>query len=203
MSSEKVRPTRKGFALFKFPSFLMLIICALVLLGVNLYGAYAQSEAAALSKPMPALDTWFADLNAYHSRFSAYPPSLIELEKEIWIPARQAKGKSTESQLEHGPRMYLYGDYAYLYQRDTDASICSVWAIPQGARYKEGFTYYELITPKSITEWRGAALTTDQMRAIPAEARPTGEQMARLGMYKQREVTDTKKKRGLSSLLPF
>lgn len=189
--------------MFQQPSLLVLIICVLILFGTNIFAKYSAPGALYSTKPTPALGQWFADLNAYHAHFSAYPNSLRELEKEIWMSSRKSAGKPGGTQLQHGPRMFLYGDYAYLYQRDErDPSICSVWAVPQGEHYKEGNTYFELITPKSITEWKGAALTPDQMRAIPTAARPTGEQMAGLGMFKQVVVSDTKpkKKGGILSL---
>ncbi len=199
--SMKPKSGNRLVKIFKYPSLLMFVICAFVLIGANVYATFKNEAVFDASVPQPALDVWFADLNAYHSRFSSFPASLVELEREIWIPARISKGKSSESQLEFGKRMFVFANYAYLYQRDAaDESICSVWAIPQGERFKEGYTYYELITPKSVTEWRGAALTVEQMRSIPAVARPTGEDMARLGMFKQKNVTDTKKKGGLFSI---
>lgn len=204
-SPDQIKPKSQSLlgGLFRNPSLLILIICGFLYFGTRIYAHYSTEGVLYSSKPVPALRQWFADLQGYHARFASYPPSLRELEKEIWMPARKSAGKSTETQLQHGPRIYIYGDYAYIYQRDAnDASICSVWAVPQGEHYKEAYTYYELITPKSITEWRGGALTPEQMRAIPASARPTGEEMAKLGMFRQREVTDTKpkKKGGLLSI---
>jgi hypothetical protein len=182
--------------IFRYPSILMTVICALTLVGTQIYAANKRGELYEASVPQPAFDAWLADLSGFHSRKAGYPASLVELENEIWMPAREKSGQPAKSQLEHGPRMFLYGNYAYLYQRDkADASICSLWAIPQGARFKEGHTFYLLITPKSVTAWKGTAMTVDQMRAIPTAARPTGEQMAQLGMFKQSAVPETRKKK--------
>ncbi len=184
------------FRLFRYPSALMFIVCAAVLLFSHLTSAFVREEVYKGSAPVPSFISWLTDLNAYHSRFAAYPPSLLELERDVWRPNWQKKGDtSPTSVLEHGTRMYLHDNYAYIYQRDiANTSVCSLWAVPQGERMNEGNTHFLLITPTSTTAWRGATLTPEQIHGIPTAARPTGEDMARLGMFKQKDVPDTKSK---------
>jgi hypothetical protein len=204
MANEPKKTKTGGFFLFRifrYPVVLMTLVCALTLGGAYIYSIFAADKAYAAAAPQPALEGWLSDLNGYHSRKYAYPPDLRDLEKEIWIPSRSGPNANV-SQLQYGPRMYVKYGYAYLYQRDSDdASICSLWAVPQGERYKEGSTYFWLITPKTVNEWRGPALTVDQMKAIPPAARPTGEQMAQLGMTKQASVMHTTEDRGILAAL--
>jgi hypothetical protein len=181
--------------LFRHPTLLLFFVCLIVFVVANVYSSQKGSGALAAAPPDPSISEWLTNLNTYHARKNSYPPSLVELEREVWMPARASAGEESKTtRLEYGPRMFLFNNYAYLYQRDAqDPHICSLWAVPQGERYKEGNTFYVLITPQSVTAWRGGALDPDQIRAIPKAARPTGEDMARLGMYKVSSVPDAQK----------
>lgn len=198
MPQNNKNSTSKLGQLFRYPTLLVFIVSFAVFAGANVYVTFkAESAAKAAGPPQPALADWLTQLGTYYGRKASYPPTLIELEREVWMPQRKGEDAKT-TKLEYGPRMFLFDNYAYLYTRDAgDANVCSLWAVPQGEHYKEGNTFYLLITPKSVTAWRGGALTVDQMRSIPKAARPTGEEMARLGMYKQNAVPETKARKKL------
>lgn len=183
--------------LFRHPALLAFFVCLIIFVSANITSAVKRSGALAASAPTPAFSEWLTQLNTFHARKNGYPPSLVELEREVWMPQRASAGEESKTtRLEYGSRMFLFDNYAYLYQRDAqDPHICSLWAVPQGERYKEGNTFFILVTPKSVTAWQGGALDPDQIRAIPTAARPTGEDMARLGMYKQASAPDTQKSR--------
>lgn len=175
---------------FRIPrlSYIWLIICAIVAGGAHLYSSYGYAEAKSADVPQLAANSWIGDLRAYHEKTGAFPPSLAELEDQIWRP-RKAGGKvdpnAPKISVLDNPHIYARNSYVYVYWRSDNPHVSSVWCVPVGENRTKANTVFVILTPDNYEQWRGAALSEDMFQYIPRHAIPTQLEMARLGMTKQ------------------
>jgi hypothetical protein len=135
--------------------------------------------------PRLAADSLVKSLRAYHRQTGSFPADFRELEARVWkhqhVPDFGADGRSL-----------TVANYYYIYYA-VDASTCTIWIVPVGPRREEGATHFLLLTPDGLRRWKGAPLTLDEVKKLPA-AVPQYSEMALLGMTEQSPIDLNKKK---------
>jgi hypothetical protein len=82
-------------------------------------------------------------------------------------------------------RSLSVANYFYLYHQ-VDAGSATIWIIPTGPRREEGSTHFLLLRPDSLRRWKGAPLSLNEIKNLPAV--PQYRQMALFGMTEQKSI---------------
>jgi hypothetical protein len=134
--------------------------------------------------PRLAADSLVKSLRTYHQQTGSFPANFRELEARAW-KHKQAPDFGADG------RSLTIANYYYIYY-PVDASTCTIWIVPVGPRREEGVTHFLLLTPGGLRRWKGAPLTLDEVKKLPA-AVPQYSEMTLLGMTEQQPI-DLKKK---------
>ena len=157
------------------------VITFLLAVGITIFAFYQSGRKDSADVPQLALNTLLKNVLAYHASEGRFPKNLAALEFTIW----NKKQGGYQSKLYGDPNMYLGGNYLYIYAGDEQ--VCALWAIPQGKFQSEANTVYLLIKPDKQEMWRGDALTADEVKTIPRQTQVAITDMARLGMFLQKQ----------------
>jgi hypothetical protein len=157
---------------------------------VSLVVTYATVTIAAVWRareqmPRLAADSLVKSLRTYHQQTGSFPANFRELEARVW-KHKQAPDFGADD------RSLTVANYYYIYY-PVDANTCTVWIVPVGLRREEGATHFLLLTPGGLRRWKGAPLTLDEVKKLPAGVPQYGE-MALLGMTEQQPIDLNKKK---------
>ena len=164
----------------------VLVVAATAAFIVSMLWA-SQKEAAEL--PQIGLNRVVKDLRAYHKKFGRFPATFQE------IQVRLRKGPPSD-RLGDADCSFTRDNYYYLLSA-VDPHAATLWAIPVGSKYKEGTSYFIVVRPRSVEQWKGAALDLDEIARL--RSNPTPAQLAHAGLIKQPQTVQ-KKRGGLFSL---
>jgi len=159
-------------------TYIMLGICVLAVIASHLYGLWAASQEERAMQPRPAVDQIIKALRIYHQQMGKFPESFIELEGRVW------RHKRTPNFGEEG-RSLTIANYYYIYYL-IDAGTCTLWSIPINKRREEGSTFFLALSSESARRWKGAPLTLDEIKRLPALPEPA--QLALLGLTEQQPI---------------
>lgn len=165
-------------------SFVMLGISLVALVVVYASVIIAVAWRAREQMPRLAADSLVKALRTYHQQTGSFPATFRELEARVW-KHKQAPDFGADG------RTLTVANYYYIYH-PVDASACMVWIVPTGPRREEGSTHFLLLTPNSLRRWKGAPLTLDEVKKLPAGV-PQYREMAVLGMTEQQPIDLNKK----------
>jgi hypothetical protein len=120
----------------------------------------------------------------YHKQAGRFPADFRELEARVW------KHKTPP---DFGPdgRSLSAANYFYIYHQ-IDAGSATIWIIPTGPRRDEGSTHFLLLRTDGLRRWKGAPLSPDKIRDLPAV--PQYRQMALLEMTEQEPAELSRRK---------
>lgn len=185
LGPKQKNPLKRHFPRF---SYVMLAVCVLVAVFSRVYVSYGFAQGKDEAVPVLAANSWIGDLRAYHSMHGGFPPTLVELERDIWIPRRtggRPDPNSPQISSLENPHVYTKNNYVYIYWIADNPHVCSLWCVPIGEDRTKANTVFVIITADNYEQWRGAALSEEMFQYIPRHAIPTQLEMSRLGMYKQ------------------
>jgi hypothetical protein len=165
------QPARKKFRL----SFVTLGVSLAAFILCFVFGAVLGKRRESEETPRLAAASLVKTLRSFHKQAGRFPADFRELEARVWKHKRPpdfgADGRSLSA-----------ANYFYLYHQ-VDAGSATIWIIPTGPRREEGSTHFLLLRPDSLRRWKGAPLSLDKIKDLPAV--PQYRQMALLGMSEQ------------------
>ncbi|MBA3713415.1 MAG: hypothetical protein H0W76_13355 [Pyrinomonadaceae bacterium] len=142
----------------------------------------SQQEAAEL--PQIGLNRVVKDLRLYHKKFGRFPATFQDIQVRV-------RKRPSSDRLGDAGRSFTKDNYYYLLSA-VDPHAATLWAIPIGDKYKEGTSYFIVVRPTTVEQWKGAALDIDEIALL--RGNPTPAQLAHTGLTKQ--PTPALKKRG-------
>lgn len=158
-------------------TFVILGVAVIVLVISFAYGTWAKAEHEKELVPQEGgVASMVKDLRQFQRQTGQFPDDFMELEKRgIW---------KHEILPDFGPskRTRTYRNYYYVYGK-SDASTCTVWAIPSGPKRDEASTHFLVIRRDLIERWKGPALTKVDIERI--DSNPTADLLNMLGMTEQ------------------
>lgn len=159
-------------------TFVILGVSVIVLVISFVYGTWAKAEREKELVPRLAADSMVKSLRQFQRQTGQFPDDFMQLEEGIW------KHKTLP---DFGPskRTLTVANYYYIYGK-SNASTCTVWAIPSGPRREEASTHFLVVMPDVIRRWKGPALTKTDVDKIDPE--PTGDLLNMLGMTEQKII---------------
>ena len=167
-------------------TFIILGVSVIVLVISFAYGTWAKAEHEKELVPQLGVGSMVKDLRQFQRQTGQFPDDFMELEKRgIWKHERLP---------DFGPskRTRTYRNYYYVYGK-SDASTCTVWAIPSGPKREEASTHFLVIRRDVIQPWKGPALTKIDIDRI--DTNPSGDLLNMLGMTEQPMIDQRKVKR--------
>lgn len=165
-------------------SVIAFIITFVLAVGVTIFSVFYAGHKASSELPQLALNTLLKSVLAHHKQEGRFPKDFAELEFNIW----NKKQPGYKSQLYSDNNLYLIRNYLYIYV--PGEQVCAVWAIPQGKSRDQANTVYLVISPDKQEIWRGAALSQEEVNLIPHSPLVKKTEMARLGMFEQKQDQD-------------
>jgi hypothetical protein len=169
-------------------TFVILGVAVIVLVISFAYGTWAKAEHEKELVPQLGVASMVKDLRQFQRQTGQFPDDFMELEKRgIW---------KHETLPDFGPskRTRTYRNYYYVYGK-SDASTCTVWAIPSGPKRDEASTHFLVIRRDVIQTWKGPALTKVDIERI--DSNPTGDLLNMLGMTEQKVVDQRPNKKSV------
>lgn len=156
-------------------TFVILPLTILVVIICFAYGTWARTEREKKMVPRLAVDPLTKALRQYQHQMGRFPDNFTEVEERVW------KHKKSP---DFGPskRTLSVANYYYIYGK-ADPLTCTVWAIPSGPKRQESSTYFLVITPDVIRNWKGAALSKEDIDKI--NSAPSSDLLNVLGMTEQ------------------
>jgi hypothetical protein len=150
------------------------------------YACVTIAAAWRAQKEMPRLaaDSLVKALRTYYQQTGSFPTNFHELEARVW-----KHNKAVDFGVDG--RSLSVANYYYIYY-PVDAKTCTLWIVPTGPRREEGATHFLLLTPDGLRRWKGAPLSLDEVKKLPAI--PQYREMAVLGMTEQPPIDLGKKK---------
>jgi hypothetical protein len=159
-------------------SYLTLGLAAAALVIVHATVALLEAQARERQTPRLAADSLVKALRAHHRQTGRFPADFRELEARVW------KRKNPPDFGADG-RGLSVANYYYIYH-PVNGGACAIWIVPTGPRRDEGSTHFLLLTPDDLRRWKGAPLSPDDVKRLPAT--PSYAEMAVLGMTEQRRI---------------
>ena len=160
-------------------TFVILGVSVIVLVISFAYGTWAKAEHEKELVPRLGVGSLVKALRQFQRQTGQFPDDFMELEKRgVW------KHKTIP---DFGPskRTLTHLNYYYIYGK-SDASTCTVWAIPSGPKREEASTHFLVIRRDIIQTWKGPALTKGDIEKI--DSNPTGDLLNVLGMTEQNKI---------------
>ena len=159
-------------------TYLILGCSIAVFIGCYLYSLWTASQQEKALLPRPAVDQIVKALRSYHHKVGKFPETFTDLESRVWRHIR------TPDFGEDG-RSLSMANYYYIYYL-VDSGTCTLWAIPINKRREEASTFFLAISPETVRRWKGAPLTFDEIKRLPALPEPA--QLALLGLTEQQPI---------------
>lgn len=157
-------------------------VAALLIVGVYIYSLWASERQRAALTPVDAADVMMRDLVSFHKKRGGFPGHLRELEGVVW---EQKQGRSYSK----GDRGLTHRNYHYLYTRKTNHHF-TLWAIPTGNQREEAATWFLVVTPESVRRWKGAALSSEDVKGLNID--PSTNELSLLGLIEQQRAANRK-----------
>ena len=167
-------------------TFVILGVSVIVLVISFAYGTWAKTEREKEQVPRLGIDEMVKDLREFQRKTGQFPNDLMELEERgIW------KHKTIP---DFGPskRTRTHLNYYYVYGK-SDASTCTVWAIPSGPKRENASTHFLVVRPDVIQRWKGPVLTKTDIDRI--DSNPTGDLLNMLGLTEQPMIDQRRNKK--------
>lgn len=156
-------------------TFIVTLLLLVSAVGVYVYAAYQESAKEKAAQPVPALNRVMADLRKFHKEQGRFPLTFREVQEKLWkLPRSPAFGDEGRS--------FTMGNYYYSLGYMDEHKV-TIWAVPVGPRYKEGNSFFMVLTLTIQDYWKGPALELAQTAALSPN--PTETQLAGLLMIHQ------------------
>lgn len=175
-------------------SIVAFVITFILAIAVTGFSYYIAGRKDAQEVPQLALNTLLKSVLSHHQQEGRFPKDFAELEFNVW----NKKQSGYKSRLYSDNNLYLVNNYLYIYV--PGEQVCAIWAIPQGKFRDQANTVYLVISPDKQEMWRGAALSQAEVNSIPRTPLVKKTDMARLGMFEQKQEQETNplpKKKGI------
>jgi len=166
-------------------TFVILGVTVIVLVISFAYGTWAKTEREKELVPRLGADNMVKYLRQFQRQTGQFPDDFMQLEERMW------KHKKLP---DFGPskRTLTVANYYYVYGK-SNASTCTVWAIPSGPKREEVSTHFLVVTPDTIRRWKGPALTKADIDRVDSD--PTVALLNMLGLTEQPMIDQRKEKR--------
>jgi hypothetical protein len=156
-------------------SYLILGFSIVAAVGSYAYGLWTTSQQEKSMLPRIALDSIVKALRTYNHQAGRFPSTFADLEGGVWHHKQSPNFGDAGRSLSMAHYYYTYYPAA--------PTACAIWAIPIDRRREEASTFFVVLTPDGIRRWKGAPLTLEEIRRLPAV--PNQTELAVLGLTEQ------------------
>ncbi len=168
MSKTKTRP---GFSKLK-TTWLLLALAGVIAVGSYGWHVYTLFRDWQVNMPQPQLERLTKDLRIYHAKTGHFPNTFVEINNLIWHtkPAPDYGGSGRQARTKN---------YYYFYIR-VDDHTCAIWALPTGPQRHYASSFFLVLSPDWMRNWKGKAVADEFISSLPAI--PSPNRLAELGM---------------------
>lgn len=153
-------------------TYLMLALCAILAVGSYSWHVYTLFRDWQVNMPQPQLERLTKDLRIYQARTGHFPSTFVEINNLIWHtkPAPDYGDNGRQSRTKN---------YYYFYTRVNDHT-CAIWALPTGPQRHYASSFFLVLSPEWLRNWKGKALDDEAISALPAI--PSSDMLAKMLM---------------------
>ena len=153
-------------------TYLILAICAILAVGSYGWHVYTLFRDWQINMPQPQIERLTKDLRIYHAKTGYFPSTFVEINNLIWHtkPAPNYGDNGRQSRTKN---------YYYFYTRVNDHT-CAIWALPTGPQRHYASSFFLVLSPEWLRNWKGKAMDNEVIGGLPAI--PSPDKLAETGM---------------------